>query len=194
VSRAKPQAGRKPAAKQGLKPGPRRAAKRAAGTKRGRVWPWALAGLLAVALGLFLYFNLWLYPGFGLGRFSRADHEAALSKAALGYAKSRGMAMEGFDLLKFREVEGGDAFVWGAAAMRPAPAEAREYGERVLVWVYLSWDGFRRSWVRVDAQVLAGPDNEMFFSLGHPGQMERARLAWDKIVVEEKRRFREVWK
>jgi hypothetical protein len=140
-----------------------------------------------------LYFNLWLYPGLGLSGFSRADSNAALGHVALGFARSRGMAMESFDMVKFREVEGGEAYAWGAAVMRPGAADAAALGEKVLVWVYLSFDGFRRSWVRVDAQVLAAPDSEMYFEPGKPGQFERARLALAKIAEEESRRFREVW-
>lgn len=164
-----------------------------AGRGAGRTGWFALAGLVLGLAGFLLYFNLWLYPGLGLNGFSRADSEAALGHAALGFARSAGMAMENFDLVKFREVPGGEAYVWGAAVMRPGPADAALMGERVLVWVYLSFDGFRRSWVRVDAQVLAAPDNEMYFETGKPGQLERARLALVKIADEEARRFREVW-
>lgn len=159
---------------------------------RRAAW-FSLAGVILAAIGFALYFNLWLYPGLGLSGFSRSDSQAALGHAALGFARSTGMAVEGFDLVKFHEVEGGEAYVWGAAVMRPGPADAALLGERVLVWVYLSFDGFRRSWVRVDAQVLAAPDNEMYFESGQPGQLGRARLALAKIASEEARRFREVW-
>jgi hypothetical protein len=165
---------------------------RTGGTGGARRAAWlALAGAALAAAGFALYFNLWLYPGLGLSGFSRADSQAALGQAALGFARSTGMAMDRFDMVKFREIEGGEAYVWGAAVMRPADA-ARPGGE-VLVWVYLSFDGFRRSWVRVDAQVLAADDNEMYFEPGRPGQFERARLALRKIADEEARRFREVW-
>ncbi|MBF0481054.1 MAG: hypothetical protein HQK81_11070 [Desulfovibrionaceae bacterium] len=152
---------------------------------------WLAASFLAVLAGFVLYFNFWFYPALGMSGFSRADSEAALGRAALGYARSTGMAMEGFDLVKFREVEGGEAYVWGAAVMSPKAADLT--GKRVLVWVYLTFVNFRRSWVRVDAQILAAPGSDVYYEPGKPGQLERARRAFMKIVLEELRRFREVW-
>ncbi len=147
-----------------------------------RLWPKIVAAAVLVPLlagaGFMIWFGAWRYPAFELAGLPKTGYAEAMDIAGRGMAQSEGLAFEGFDFMKYRQVErGSEAFVWGAAKCRDASG-----GQHVL-WVYLEWSGKRGQWLRNYSLVMADPEDEIFYTRDNPGQ-------WDRIVMAVKR----IWK
>jgi hypothetical protein len=146
-----------------------------------------LAGLAVAVAGLLVWFGAWYFPAWRLQGFSRDQYREAAAYAARGLAHAEGLSFEDFDFLKYREVtRGSEAYVWGAARCRAAD------GGTELAWIYLEWSSKRRQWLRNYSLLLATPDDEIFYTRGHPGQVDRAKLAIGKLLHQLARNVREV--
>jgi hypothetical protein len=145
-----------------------------------------LAAVLVVGLGLLVWFGAWYYPALGLSGIPKDGYRQAMEIAARGMTASDGLAFEDFDFLKYREVErGGEAYAWGAARCRAGD------GSTAFYWVYLEWSKKRGQWLRNYSLELAAPDDEIYFTRFHPGQLGRARLAAGKLLGQLASRVRE---
>jgi hypothetical protein len=114
------------------------------------------------------------------------QYREAAAYAARGLAHAEGLSFEDFDFLKYREVTRAPSHVWGAARCRAAD------GGTELAWIYLEWSSKRRQWLRNYSLLLATPDDEIFYTRGHPGQVDRAKLAIGKLLHQLARNVREV--
>jgi len=151
-----------------------------------RLGLWALPAGFVLGLGALVWFGAWHYPAMGLAGIPKTDSRAALEKAARGMTASEGLVFEDFDFAKFREAPTArDAYAWGAARCR-----ARD-GSTVFFWVYLEWSKKRGQWLRNYSLELAAPDDEIYFTRQHPGQLARARLALGKLLGQLAAHIRE---
>lgn len=146
-----------------------------------------IACLAAVTAGLLLWFGAWYFPAWRLEGFSKAQYREAAELAARGLAHAEGLSFEDFDFLKYREVtRGSEAYVWGVAKCRAAD------GGTELAWIYLEWSTKRGQWLRNYSLLLATPDDEIYYTRTHPGQVDRARLAIGKLLHQLARNIHEV--
>lgn len=138
---------------------------------------WLGTGVLAVLAAALLWFGAWYYPALGLAGIPKSGYRTAMDIAARGMTRAAGLTFEDFDFLKHREVErGGEAYTWGVARCR-----ARD-GSTAFFWIYLEWSKKRGQWLRNYSLELAAPDDEIYFTRQHPGQLQRARLALSKLL------------
>jgi hypothetical protein len=142
---------------------------------------------VALAAGLLLWFGAWYFPAWRLEGFSKTQYREAATFAARGLAHAEDLTFEDFDFLKYRQVEhGGEAYVWGSARCRAVD------GGTEFVWIYLEWSTKRGQWLRNYSLVLAAPDDEYFYTRGHPDQWGRARMAIERLAHQLSRNIREV--
>ncbi len=145
----------------------------------GRPWRLGLgafAAVIVLAAGILVWFGAWHYPALGLAGIPKEGYRQAMDRAARGMTAAVGLAFEDFDSLKYREVaRGGEAYAWGAARCRAAD------GSTAFFWVYLEWSRKRGQWLRNYSLELAAPDDELYFTRTHPGQIGRAGLALGRL-------------
>lgn len=147
----------------------------------------AFAAVAVMAVGLLIWFGAWYFPAWRLEGYARDQYREAATFAARGLAHAEGLTFEDFDFLKYRQVEhGGEAYVWGSARCRAAD------GGTEFAWIYLEWSTKRGQWLRNYSLVLAAPDDEYFYTRGHPGQWGRAKMAIEKLLHQLSRNVREV--
>lgn len=146
----------------------------------------ALLAVIALAIGSFAFFNGYVYPPFGLEKFSKEDYEKAWEAAAKGFCASSDLTYERPGFVKYRAVtRGNEAYAWGVALCRTRQGDER------LAWIYLEWSTKRDLWTRSYTTVLADDDDEVYYTPTFPGQLRRASTALSKIMKENARHARE---
>lgn len=158
--------------------------------REGRTW--RRFGLLAImVLGLILaavviWFNVFFYPGYGLGGLAQEQYQAALLRVGEGFAASESLTLASLCRSNFRVLSPESAYAWGTLSLLTPE------GEPVYLWVALHWS--RHRWWRENCYRLADPRDRLFFaeSLLSLGNSKKIAYALENLTREELRRLREV--
>jgi hypothetical protein len=153
-----------------------------------RVAPWLCLGLIAACV----WFNVFLYPTYGLTGFGREQYQEALRRTAAGFAESESLTL--VSILEARSLtessdSGKRALAWGTVMFLTSR------GGEVFGWVALKWSPLWNRWERRECDWLADPADRLLFAenLLGLGNFNRTRYALANLYREELRRLRELW-
>ncbi|MFW5735221.1 MAG: hypothetical protein ACOCWR_09185 [Oceanidesulfovibrio sp.] len=160
-----------------------------------------LAVVLAALLGPLVvvgYFNMAVYPSFGIEQYGKEEYEAAIVETAALYGKTIGF--EAVELLdsEYRDLAPrGGVFCWGVVLMRGTGENA---GVEQRSWISLKYYG--GPWMRSSTNIfpntesvnlLVDPNYELFFKPKTLPNFVKLQMEAGRLWEEQKRRFREVY-
>ena len=155
-----------------------------------RVLIWVGTGLALGMVATLIWFNALFYPGYGLGGLGQEQYQAALLRAAAGYAASESLTPGRLLRSQYRPLGRGQAETWGTLMLLTPKRE------EVYLWVYLKWSPFWQRWQRGNCLLLADPRDRIFFAedISALGNLNKTAYTLENYWREWRRRLREVWR